>query len=26
MPDEICRTEEFAALTAAAASPMVKRL
>ena len=26
MPDEICRTQEFAALTAAAASPMVKRL
>jgi N-acetylglutamate synthase-like GNAT family acetyltransferase len=26
MPDEICRTQEFAALMAAAASPMVKRL
>jgi N-acetylglutamate synthase-like GNAT family acetyltransferase len=26
MPDEICRTQEFAALTAASAKPMVKRL
>ena len=26
MPDEICQTQEFAALMAAAASPMVKRL
>ena len=26
MPEEICRTQEFAALTAASAGPMVKRL